>query len=135
MNTKIFLAAVCLAFGSIAVAQPRGGGPCCGAGPAALAGKPTVELKGKVARVQITPGAGMPYLEVRTGEQITKVYLGSIRYLVAQGFNPKTDDEVVVKAYKLDSDMVAIRVTLPGENKTIQLRDEKGYPMWRGGRW
>ena len=98
-----------------------------------MAGNAIVELKGKVGAVQITPGTGMPFVDVRSGDQVSKVYLGSMRYLIAQGFNPKVGQEIVVKAYKLRETFVAAVVTLPTEKKTIRLRDEDGWPIWRGG--
>ncbi len=122
-----------LVLAGILAAQDKGPGPCCGAGPAPLARAPVVELKGKVARVQITPGEGMPFVEIKTAGQVAKVQLGSMRYLMAQGFNPKVDDEIVAKAYKLDTGFIAITVTLPAHKKTVQLRDEQGRPVWRGG--
>ncbi len=106
------------------------GGP--GAGPVG-SGAPLVELKGKVARVQITPGEGMPFVTVSSGDQTVKVYLGSMRYLMAQGFNPKLGDAISVKAFKMGGDLVAVTVTLPDANKTIRLRDDNGRPLWRGG--
>ena len=111
-----------------ATAQMRGMGGmagCCSGSP--------VELKGKVTRVQITPGEGMPFVMMRTGDRTAKVYLGSMRYLVAQGLNPKVDDEIVVKAYPVNGDYVAASVTLVGSGKTVRLRDENGRPLWRGG--
>ena len=75
----------------------------------------------------------MPFVTVKSGDQTVKVYLGSMRYLMAQGFNPKLGDEIAVKAYKMSGDMVAATVTLPADNKTIRLRDEAGRPLWRGG--
>lgn len=109
------------------LAQNRGMGACCAGSP--------VELKGRIARVQITPGEGMPYLIVRSGGREAKVFLGSMRYLMSNGFNPKLDEEVVAKAYKTAEDeYVAAAVTLTGPKKTLQLRDDDGRPMWRGGR-
>ncbi len=116
------------------VGQAKGPAACC-AGRSPVAGVPTVELKGKVSRVQITPGAGMPFVEIKTGDQVAKVQLGSMHYLMAQGFNPRVDDEIVAKAYKLDSGFVAITVSLPAQKRTVRLRDENGWPVWRGGRW
>jgi hypothetical protein len=121
----------CMLLPSAVMAQ-RGMGACCGAGPV-MSGSSPVELKGKVARVQITPGEGMPFVTVRSGDQSVKLYLGSMRYLMAQGFNPKLGDDIAVKAFNLNSDFVAVTVTLPSENKTIRLRDDAGRPLWRGG--
>lgn len=123
---------------SAATVAGQGGGPgaCCGMARAPIAGAPIVELKGKVARVQMVPGEGMPFVEIKTGDKVAKVQLGSMRYLMAQGLNPKVDEEIVAKAYKLESGFVAITISLPAQNKTVRLRDDKGWPVWRGGpRW
>lgn len=101
---------------------------------APIASNPVVELKGKITRVQVALGQGMPFLEVEHDGQTTKVLLGSMRYLMQQDFNPKAGDEVEVKGYKGTDQVVAISVTLPRESKTLQLRDEKGWPVWMGGR-
>ena len=104
-----------------------------GMGMGAIASGPTVDIKGKVAAVQITPGAGMPFVTVKERRSEMKVYLGSMRYLMGQGFNPKVDEEIVVKAYKWNDDFIAATVTLPAQGKTVRLRDEDGRPLWRGG--
>ena len=126
------LAAI-LAFGTAAMAQNRGGMGWGGMGMGAIASGPTVDIKGKVVAVQITPGAGMPFVTVKSGDQKMRVYLGSMRYLMGQGFNPRVDEEIVVRAYKWDNDFVAATVTLPAQGKTVRLRDEDGRPLWRGG--
>ncbi len=92
-----------------------------------------VELKGRVERVQITPGEGMPFVTVKAGDQSTNVYLGSMRYLMALGFNPRVGDEVTVKGFKANNGLMAITVVLPATNKTFRLRDADGRPLWRGG--
>lgn len=132
-RAMLYTVAAILVSGTAALGQSPGGRGCCGFGPGAIAGGPTVEIKGTVAAVQITPGAGMPFVTVKSGEQKMKVYLGSMRYLMTEGFNPKVDDEIVVKAYKVNDDFIAATVTLPAQNKTVRLRDEYGRPMWRGG--
>ncbi len=127
----LWLLAGILVAGLTAEAQMRGGAGCCG--PAV--GVPPVELKGKVSRVQISPGQGMPSVTIKDSDTETTVYLGSMRYLMAEDFNPKVGDSIVVKAYKMANGLFAATVTLPASNKTIRLRDEFGRPMWRGGRW
>lgn len=101
---------------------------------APIASNPVVELKGKITNVQIAPGQGMPFLEMEGDGGTTKVLLGSMRYLMRQNFSPKAGDEVVVKGYKTTDQVVASSVTLAGANKTLKLRDEKGRPVWMGGR-
>lgn len=99
----------------------------------AIASNPVVTLKGTVQKVQLAQGRGMPYLEVQGGGEVVKVYLGSVRYLMEQGFNPKAGAEVTVKGYKMNPDVIAITVTIASEKKTLKLRDDDGWPLWRGG--
>jgi hypothetical protein len=101
---------------------------------APIADRELVEVKGKIARVQIAAGQGMPYLEIETRPKATKVLLGSMRYLMEQNFSPKAGEEVQVRGYRLNDLVVAITVKPVGEGKTLVLRDEKGWPVWmRGG--
>jgi len=100
--------------------------------PAPLASAPKVEIKGTIEKVRATPGEGMPFLEVRTGDKTAKVYLGSIRYLMEQDFNPKAGEEVAVRGYQVSGDIIAITVTCRG--KTLKLRDDNGRPVWMRGR-
>lgn len=128
MNKVIlFLVTMLLAFSVIAGAQPP-------AAQAPIASNPVVEMKGKVTSVQIARGQGMPSLEMEGTGGTTKVLLGSLRYLMQQNFSPKAGDEIAVKGYKTAGEIVAISVTLLDENKTLRLRDERGWPLWMGGR-
>jgi hypothetical protein len=101
---------------------------------APIAGSPKVDLKGKIGKIQLAMGQGMPYLEVRTTDKTVRVVLGSMRYLMEQDFNPKAGDEVAVTGYKVNDGVVAITVTLPATGKVLRLRDEVGRPVWMGGR-
>lgn len=116
----------------------RGGG-CGGGGDCWASGFPAssaTELHGHVAAVQLTPGMGMPSVTVQTGEEQKVVSLGSMRYLMMQGFNPKVGEEVAIKAFQANGRYFAASVTLPAQNKTIELRDASGRPLWRRGpRW
>jgi len=134
---RILIAILAVAAGAQAQMGPRGG-PCCRgcpAGSAAIANSPVVELSGTIAKVQIAPGQGMPYLEVKTAKATTRVYLGSMRYLIAENFAPKAGQEVAVKGYQVNDTVIASQVTLTAEKKTLKLRDESGRPLWRGGPW
>jgi hypothetical protein len=117
----------------------RGRGGCDGCGDCPAAGLPSgslTELRGQVAAVQLAPGMGMPSVSVKSGNETKVVYLGSMRYLMMQGFNPKVDEEIVIKAFQANGRYFAATVTLPAENKTIELRDASGRPVWRRGpRW
>ena len=126
MKRALWLVGAALVAGTALFGQNPSPGPCCTAGS-------LVELKGKIARVQISPGEGMPFVVIQNGSEASTVRLGSVRYLMTQGFNPKVDEEIVAKVYKSGSDFIAASVTLPSQNKTVQLRDESGRPLWRGG--
>jgi hypothetical protein len=97
-----------------------------------IANAPKVDIKGKVEKVQATPGQGMPSLEIRSGGKTTRVMLGSMRYLMEQDFNPRAGDEAAVHGYRVNGDVIAISVTVRG--KTLRLRDENGWPVWMKGR-
>ncbi len=119
-----------LIIAAAAAASTAGSQPPLSQAPIAANAK--VELKGKVEKVQMIPGQGMPYLQVRTAQGTARVMLGSMRYLMEQDFNPKAGDEVVVKGYRVQDMVVAVTVTLG--NKVLRLRDERGRPVWMRGR-
>ncbi len=135
--------AMLMALAATAPAQPgRGWGPRWGscmqlaqqpAGKAPIASSPVVDLSGTISKVSIQRGQGMPFLEVKNAAGTTVVRLGSIRYLMEQNFNPKAGEEIAVKGYSVNGDVVAITARLVAENREIRLRDDNGWPLWRGG--
>ncbi len=105
----------------------------CPAQPS-IANNPKVELKGVIQSVRLARGQGTPVLVVKSGNTSSRVLLGSMRYLMEQGFNPKAGVEVQVKGFETGEDEVtAISVTLIAGNKTLHLRDEEGWPLWQRG--
>ncbi len=125
---------ICLGLLATAMAlsgQPGGQQAPPSGGKAPVASNPVVELKGKITKVQVATGEGMPYFEL---DGKTKVLLGSMRYLMENDFNPKAGSRAEVKGYRMADQVVAITVSLPEEKKTLKLRDEGGWPMWGGGR-
>ena len=100
--------------------------------PPAATGKP-VELSGTVGQIQIVAGQGMPYFELKHGSETTKVYLGPMPFLIAENFNPKSGQEVVVKGYKIETWIVAREITFVDGKRTVRFRDDRGWPLWRGG--
>ena len=51
----------------------------------------------------------------------------------APSLPPGVGEVVKLAQAKMNDDVIAISVTLPAENKTIKLRDENGWPVWRQG--
>jgi hypothetical protein len=99
-----------------------------------VADNPIVQISGRVTRVDaFRPGEGMPAVIVDVNGTATRVVLGSIRYLMEQDFNLKAGTEVRVRGYKLPAAVVAIEVRRTEDGKTLTLRDENGWPLWRGG--
>lgn len=94
---------------------------------------PVVEIKGSIKQVHIEKGAGMPWLEIDTAKGPVKLMLGSMRYLMQHDFSPKSGDTIVAKAFDESTQTVAISVELPNSGKSLKLRDENGFPLWRGG--
>ena len=101
--------------------------------PATGVSVPPVELRGKISSVQVARGQRMPFLEIEENDTATRVYLGSMRYLMQNDFNPKAGEQVEVKGFPRDGDLVAISVTLTSRNKTLRLRDKDGQPLWQSG--
>ena len=101
---------------------------------APVAEYPVVELEGRIGKVQIAPGAGMPALELETKNSAARVLLGPMRFLIDNNFNPKAGEQARVKAYDTRDAFLAIEVTLAGEKRTLKFRDDNGWPAWRGGR-
>jgi hypothetical protein len=100
-----------------------------------IADNPVVDVKGAITKVQLVAGQGMPFVEVKTSQGTVKLYLGAMRYLMQENFNPKAGEAVEAKGYKMNEQgVVAIRVDLPDSKKSLKLRDENGWPLWMGGR-
>ena len=101
---------------------------------APVASNPVVEVSGRITKVGLARGQGTPSLELKTSEgKAWKVWLGSMRYLVEQNFNPKAGQEASARGFKsADEELTAISVTLTETKQTIRLRDEDGRPLWRG---
>lgn len=92
-------------------------------------------LQGQITTVRMEPGGGPPILALqdKAGTQWT-VLLGAIHFLIREDFKPKTGQKVeVVGIYRTGNHVVAQKITLPETGKTIVLRDEQGYPVWRPG--
>jgi hypothetical protein len=102
---------------------------------APIASQPVIEVSGRITAVGLARGQGVPSLELKTPEgRVWKVWLGSMRYLLEQNFNPKAGQEAAVKGYKGPGadEVTAISVTLLETKQTIRLRDDDGRPLWRG---
>lgn len=113
---------------SVAGAQPMAKAP--------IAARPPVEIRGRIEKVTGGFREGMPALEVAEDSRVWKVWLGSLRYLLENDFNPKAGQRVTVKGFRPSEDareIWAASVTLEDQRRTLRLRDDNGWPLWRGG--
>ncbi len=101
--------------------------------PAPISSNPIVELKGTIKEVSISPGRGMPYFTMSGEKGETRVVLGSMRFLMAENFNPKAGEPAEVRGFQVGDSITAISVKLPNQKTSIRLRDDQGRPLWRGG--
>jgi hypothetical protein len=97
---------------------------------------PVVEFDGTIAQVLAVGQQGNPpSLEVKTHDgKSVRVVLGSVRYLIEHNFNPKAGTLVHVNGFKTEEEVIAREVTLVRQKRTLRLRDEDGWPLWRFGR-
>ena len=100
---------------------------------APVTSNPEIDLAAVIQEIRIAPGEGMPYLIIDARPTLVRVYLGPIRYLIEHNFNPKAGQRVRVHGYKVGGDVMAATVTTDDVGTTLRLRDENGWPMWRGG--
>lgn len=91
-----------------------------------------------VGTVSALPAIGDPGLKVDTGSEIITVYgTGSSMVWEALGYEPLTVGEgVSIAAYEVtfsdgSSKLIAASVTAGGQ--MVELRDDDGRPVWRGG--
>jgi hypothetical protein len=92
-----------------------------------------VELKGQITNIRLAAGS-VPSVTIAAAQGAVEVHLGSMAYLVTNGFNPKLGEQAVIKALHTANGYVAVVITLPAQKVTLRLRDDEGRPIWRGGR-
>lgn len=98
---------------------------------APLAGQPVAQIKGRISHVRLSPGEGLPFVEVEAMGKTIRVVLGPVWYLMKENFNPKAGSDIEIKGYRLGGDVVAAQVFLPAEHTSVKLRDESGQPVWK----
>ncbi len=93
--------------------------------------------KGTVQEVQQITGRrgwGGTHLTLKTEAGAFDVHLGPTAFLKQEGFSFEKGDEVEVTGSKVDyqkGEAIIAREVKKGD-KTLTLRDEKGYPVWSG---
>jgi hypothetical protein len=98
----------------------------------------TVEIQGYVVEFTAGSRSGMPLLVVDdeiSGDEVS-VAVGSAWYLQEAGFSVVAGDYVEVVAYGCSScaaEFVAAWIENTTEGTAVELRDESGVPLWRGG--
>ncbi len=74
------------------------------------------------------------HLLVNTGKETLEVHLGPSWYLENQDFDIIAEDEITIigSRINLNGEEEIVASQLEKGNKTFILRDENGFPMWRG---
>lgn len=146
MNIKklMMVSLVVLAMTTVVFSQGRGRGWCY----RQLQVQSPVIIEGKIVRVGTFNygrgfyGQGL-HVFVQNNGQETEINLGPQVWLNNQGLQLKQGDTVKIKAYKGilyngTPTLFAAQVTGANGGKTVVLRDQYGFPMWRwslkGGR-
>ncbi len=95
---------------------------------------PKLEVRGEITAVNLVAGQ-MPSIAVKApGGRLWTVRLGSMRYLIANDFNPKTGQSALIRGFQQDpSTLLAISVDPGDPRRKLILREEDGRPLWRGG--
>ena len=113
--------------------ENAGGAGCPGTCRMIENGEP-MEISGTVAEV-CTEGQG---LKIDTGDAVVTVYgIGPVRYWSDEGVaRPTVGEPVSINAVEVTfsdgrTKIIATDMTVSGE--TIDLRDDAGLPLWRGG--
>ena len=106
--------------------------------PDILSKSPVVQLKGEIAQVGINSGGWMHQggVVIKTSKGNVNVYgCGPMGYWNQNNATLQKGENVTVSAYKVNINgevyYVAKDVTF-ANGKTIQLRNNNGYPMWMG---
>ena len=127
-----------LVLGSVAFAQ---GGPGTPGRPGGRKYNPqTVEtITGEITAVNSAPspkgGTHRIQLMVKTAAEEIAVHVGPHWYVAKQGIQLAVKDRVEVRGSRvtLDGKPVIIAAELKRGNLVLKLRDDSGYPFWRGG--
>lgn len=96
-------------------------------------------LTGTIKEVQTTqgrrPGMVGVHLVVDTKDGAFTAMVGPYYVLQSQGYEPKKGDQVELlgSALKINDQNVIVVKTLTAGSKVVQLRDDEGFPLWKGG--
>ena len=101
-----------------------------------------VTVQGQIAKLetitrlgrQATNGRKTQIAHLKTDQGSVVVHLGPADFLAQQQFRPKTGDVLEVTGGKVNTRQgeVVLANTVTSGNKTFQLRDANGVPVWSG---
>lgn len=77
------------------------------------------------------------HLLVSTDQETVEVHLAPSWYLENQDFDIVPEDKIAITGSRIDLDgeQAIIARQIKKGNETLLLRDENGFPLWRGNRW
>ncbi|MDJ0687144.1 MAG: hypothetical protein QNJ41_01410 [Xenococcaceae cyanobacterium MO_188.B32] len=76
------------------------------------------------------------HLLVNTGKETVEVHLGPSWYLEERDFAITPEEKITITGSRIDinGEQAIIASQIKQGNKTLVLRDENGFPLWRGWR-
>lgn len=92
-----------------------------------------VSVNGYTSRREISQGV---HLLVDTGKETVEVFLAPSWYLEDRDFVIAPEDKIVITGSRinLDGEAAIVAREIKKGNATLVLRDENGFPLWRGWR-
>jgi hypothetical protein len=90
-----------------------------------------VEVNRYSSRGRMSQGV---HLLVNTGDDTVEVHLAPSWYLEERNFAIAPEDKIAITGSRIDVDgeSAIIARQIKKGNETLTLRDEEGYPLWRG---
>ncbi len=77
------------------------------------------------------------HLLVNTGKETVEVHLAPSWYLEERDFEIAPEDQIAITGSRIniDGEQAIIASQIKKGNATLVLRDENGFPLWRGRGW
>lgn len=98
-----------------------------------------VQIEGRIKSITRVPSRGAHegiHLSVQTATQTIDVHLGPSWYVEGQGMKLEQNDFVQITGSQVTygGSKIIVASKVMKDNKTLELRDQNGFPLWSRGR-